>query len=177
MKLSKYIEMCDILEDENLSEIDKQIEIISLVYALDVEEIEAMSLSEYNKYSSKLMELTNIKKVNPKDKYIINNREYHPILNAVDINVAQYIDYNNYLKMENRLDKIVGVLSVFMIPKGKEYGEYDIEQVKNDIKDMTVGEVYGLADFFLLYSKELINNTLTSLEKKVKKMKKKMKQK
>lgn len=76
--------------------------------------------------------------------YKLNGRKYNCMYNLQEMSVARYMDFTNLVK-NNDLVKILGV---FLVPDGKEYGEYDIDQVYDDIRTMSVVEAYGIFNFF-----------------------------
>ena len=66
------------------------------------------------------------------------------------INMAQYVDYQNFIRMPLResMDKL---LSIFLIPKGKKYNEdYDIIDLQKTIREnLSFRVAEGLLGFFL----------------------------
>lgn len=76
----------------------------------------------------------------------VNGREYTMTREIENISTAQFIDYVSYCKNGNDL---IGMLSCFIIPKGHKYGDgYDMEEVKNDIADLSVVDVQSYCFFF-----------------------------
>ena len=70
------------------------------------------------------------------------------------------------------------MLSVFLIPKGKKYGEYDLEEVISDIYNyFPIADARAVSFFFTLVLQSLTKATLISLERRTKKELKKTKTK
>lgn len=121
----------------------------------------------------KLNELNFLTEPMPKtivrDSYKLNGRKYDCLYNLQQMSVARYMDYANLIKTND----MVQVLGVFLVPEGKEYGEYDIDQVYEDIKTMSIVEAYGIFNFFVLQFKVCIA-TLNDYSMKVLKKDKKL---
>ena len=77
-------------------------------------------------------------------------------MNLQELSVARYMDFCN-LAPTGDYEKI---LAVVLIPDGKEYGDYDLDQVYNDILDMNMVDVYSIFNFFKYSSLSYFINTL-----------------
>lgn len=126
------------VEDET----EKAIAITQAIYGKDVIEL---SLPEFNKLCKNLAFLSTEIPNNITVKEVkVNGREYYFDGLLGKISTAQYIDFQNYLKMDDEAK----TFSVFMIPKGHKYNDgYDMEQVFEDILDMPI-TVLNSASFF-----------------------------
>ena len=132
-----------------LQEIDEYttLNIIDVIYDVDSADMPAMEVM--NKYAHSLDFLMTTIPTNEKlkDVYIINQREYNSNINLTQMTTAQFVDYQNYAKL-NPVD-ISKCLSVFIIPKGHTYNDgYDLKQVQDDIKDLDMVTINTLAFFF-----------------------------
>ena len=78
--------------------------------------------------------------------YELNGKKYNCMYNLQQMNVARYMDFTNLIKTGD----MVKILGVFLVPDGKEYGDYDIDQVYEDIGTMSIVEAYGIFNFFKL---------------------------
>ena len=86
-----------------------------------------------------------------------------------------YVDEQNYLGIENNLKNIV---AIFMIPEGKKYGDYDLDEVIDELyNNMPIADAYSVCFFFTLQLQSLTKATLYYLERKIKKEMKKEKNK
>lgn len=96
----------------------------------------------------KLNDLAFLKEPMPKtivrSEYVLNGRNYKCYYDLQQMNVARYMDFTNLVKEGD----IVKILGVFLVPEGKEYGDYDMGRVYEDIKTMSVVEAYGIYNFF-----------------------------
>ena len=99
-------------------------------------------------FSKKLKDLNFLEKEIPRTiirkYYTLNGRKYNTSVNLQELSVARYMDFCN-LAPTGDYEKI---LAVVLIPDGKEYGDYDLDQVYNDILDMNMVDVYSVFNFF-----------------------------
>lgn len=147
-----------------LQEIDEYttLNIIDVIYDVDSANMPAMEVM--SKYANSLDFLTTTIPTNEKLKetYTINNREYNSNINLTQMTTAQFVDYQNYSKL-NPVD-ISKCLSVFVIPKGHTYNDgYDLQQVQDDIKDLDMVTINTLAFFFKKLYVLLLEITLLCL--------------
>ena len=100
-----------------------------------------------------------IPKMKIKKEYKLGNNTYTLKKDLRDVRVAQWIDFQNFLKDGGSdTDNFPNLLSVFFFPKGEtEYGEnYDIEEVRQDINNhLSIAEAMSISSFFLTYRKAL----------------------
>ena len=90
------------------------------------------------------------------------------------INVAQYVDFQNFIKMPLR-EGMEKILSIFLIPEGCKYNEgYDIIDLQKVIREnISFRVAEGLLSFFLnRYGRSLVHS-LTYCKHQMKKMKNK----
>lgn len=166
LSVGKYIEIRELLK-QDLEELDLQAEILGVLNDMSVEDIMRLPLPKYSEYvrmSAFLTEKPKPKADCPK-KITLNERKYYVVRKAEDLTAAQYIDYQNYMKMDDPDSKLAEILSIFIIPEGKKYGEdYDIAEVVKDIKEylpIIVG--FNICFFFRKKQAESIERTLTYL--------------
>ena len=155
-----------------LQEIDEYttLNIIDVIYDVDSANLPAMEVM--NKYAHSLDFLMTTIPTNEKlkDVYIINQREYNSNINLTQMTTAQFVDYQNYAKL-NPVD-ISKCLSVFIIPKGHTYNDgYDLKQVQDDIKDLDMVTINTLAFFFKKLYILLLEITLLCLTQDTTQMK------
>lgn len=139
-----------------------------LDYLYDIDSTN-MPISELRNYS--LAFLNNTEQL---DKYKVPDvydDKYSCNLDLTKVSVAQFIDYNNYIKEEPV--KFERILSVFIYPKGATYndGSYSIEDVQNDILDFPFALVKKLAFFFGQQLTTFTTITLFFLQQEMKEMK------
>ena len=175
LTIGKYLELIEILEDDTLADIDKNVEIIALLDDKEVDMIYDLPLPEFNDKIQKTAFLyEEPKPLQVSTVYKLGDMELEACLNINDLTTAQFIDYQTYVKDKN---KMVELLSVFLVPKGHKYNkDYDVFEVQKIIRDnMPITQAMGLSDFFLLLYKSLLKASLISSTKKLKKMMRKEK--
>ena len=138
---TKFQELREVIkiEDEN----ERMFEIAKIFYG---EEVLNLPLAEFSQKFSKLKFLTEEIPTQLSVKTVeVNGRKYYFDGLLGKISTAQYIDFQNYNKLEDESK----VYSVFFIPEGHQYGDgYDMEQVFKDIEDMPISILYSASFFF-----------------------------
>lgn len=150
----------------------KAVHLISVLTGLEVEKIEVLPISQFQKLLPALEFLETEPETHTHQfEYNINGREYYFKGKLEEITTAQYIDYRAYMNEENK--DVIKLMSVFLIPKGHDYNDgYDMEQVKSDIGDMCWLDIRAASFFFRI---QLTAYTLILKSSLVKAMKKTMK--
>lgn len=180
ISIKKFDEISNILSSMNNVNEDEALEIninlLSVLCDVDAEEIEDLPLTEFSKLVKQTEFLKEMPKVEIKDNYVINGKKYVLFANVSKMTTAQYIDYQTLVKNADK--NVKELLSVFLIPKGKKYGEYDLEEVINDIYNyFPIADARAVSFFFTLVLQSLTKATLISLERRTKKELKKTKTK
>lgn len=112
-----------------------------------------------------------IPEVKLKKYYTLNGTKYNSNCDITRVSVAQFIDYQNYLKEDEvRLEKL---LSVFFMPDGcKDYNTgYDIIKVQEDLMDLPIPVAQSIGFFLGRQFKLLFLIFRYYLIKQVKKLK------
>lgn len=150
----QYLAINEINERED-TEYNKLLDITAVVNNVDVEDI---TISNFKQYAENIKFITeDIPIVEIKDEY--DNYTLHKELSQMSM--QQYMDFTNYAKTND----YAGVLSVFLIPIGKEYNkEYNIDEVREYIYSMRCTDVLSIYSFFLLQSQMYITYTHTYLK-------------
>ena len=170
LTLEKYEELMKI--DIEQEEVDIQANMISILSSIPLNDVYELPLTKYMELAAKTKFLTtpptptDIKKT-----YKLNGNEYVVLKSVKDMITAQYIDYQNYLQQKADLAYI---LSCFLIPKNNKYGEYDIDSIIEDIRQISVEEALSISNFFTKQFLSLTRATLYCLEKQMKKQMKQM---
>lgn len=162
LTLGKYMEIQEISRNESLEDIDKQVQILSVLTNVAEEEILHLPITEYKELvvKSGFLDPENIKYRPVAKKYILGKFELIPCRDFRKIETCQYIDFQTYAPdLDNHL---VEFLSVILVPKGQRYNEgYDILEVQQAIRDeMSVSDGVSLAGFFLTWCKKSIKDSL-----------------
>lgn len=173
ISIGQYLEIQEILEVEDVPELDKITSLIAVCKNVDEDTVLDYDIQTFNKCVNEISFLFSpYPKEVMKEYYVLNGREYEVSVNLQKLTAGQYIDYQTFIK--EPIKNLVELLSVFVIPKGKKYGDYDMEAVHKDIREyMSIVDGLAISGFFLLVSQSLIQSTLTYLKKKLKKMRKK----
>ena len=179
ISINQYNNIKDLYLDTELSDEDRLILQINILFGVDALKLKT---SELHKYINEMKFLgEKVPKMKIKNEYKLGGNVYTLKKELKDVTVAQWIDWQNFLKDGSDTDNYANLLSVFFFPKGeKEYGDgYDIEQVRSDINNhLSIAEAMSISSFFLLYRKtslllfllytrrETLKTPLTKVEKK-----------
>lgn len=161
------------LEDyDDDSMLNANVKLLSILCDVSEEEIESLSLNEFGKlvkemaFIEKPLPQTNIKML-----YRINDKVYHLNTNIKKMTTAQYIDFQTLYKQDK--SNVAKILACFMIPKGKKYGEYDIDDVVKELNEyFSIVEAETIMFFFAESYQKLITNIRISLTKQMNQNKK-----
>lgn len=162
LTLGKYIEIQEISRNESLEDIDKQVQILSILTGEAEEEILHLPIVEYKELVARSAflnpETINVHPV--AKRYLVGGFELIPVRDFRKIETCQYIDFQTYAP---DMDKyLVEFLSVILVPKGHRYNEgYDILQVQKAIREeMSVADGISIAGFFLTWCRKSIKDSL-----------------
>lgn len=142
INLGQFEEISSIMS-KPYSDEEKTNKIVKVIYDCDANNL---SIRDYIKITKSLTFLT--EKIVPSmvhKKYIINNKTYTFDVGFNSFSIAQFIDYSNIKKNNGKTNEL---LACFLIPEGKNYGEYDREEVTKDILLMGVEDAIGVCNFF-----------------------------
>lgn len=167
LSLRQYNDIKDVFLNPDFSDEDRIILLINICFGVDALKLKT---SELNKYIEQMKFLnTTPPKMKLRDKYQLGQNTYILKKDLKDFKVCQWIDWNNFLKNGSDTDNYANLLSVFFIPEGEtEYGEYDVEQVRNDINNhLSIADASSIASFFLTYQKASLIASLLSTKRKI----------
>ena len=168
VSLKQYNDIKQIFLEPDFSEEDRIILLINILFGIDALKLKT---TELNKYVNDLKFLnTTLPKMKLKDKYLLGENWYILRRNLKDFTVAQWIDFQNFLKNGSDTDNFPNLLSVFFLPEDEEeYGEnYNVEQVRNDINNyLSIPDATSIASFFLTYRRALLIRSLLYTRKKI----------
>ena len=167
VSLKQYNNVKEIYLNPDFSDEDRIILLIKILFGVDTLKLKP---SELNKYINDLKFLnTTPPKMKLKDKYKLGENWYILRRNLKDFTVAQWIDFQNFLKNGSDTDNFANLLSVFFLPEEEtEYGEnYNVEEVRQDINNfLSIADANSIAGFFLTYQKALLIRSLLYTRKK-----------
>ena len=168
VSLRQYNNIKQIFLEPDYSEEDRVILLINILFGIDALKLKT---TEINKYINDLKFLnTTPPKMKIRDKYKLGENWYILKRNLKDFSVAQWIDFQNFLKSGSDTDNFPNLLSVFFFPENQtEYAEgYEIEQVRQDINNyLSIADANSIASFFLTYQKILSIVFLKSTKRKI----------
>lgn len=139
--LKQFYEIKDILSVEDDW---TYLNLIDCVYGVNSQNLPINDLKKYDISFIK----DEIPEVKLKKHYTLNGTKYNSNCDITRVSVAQFIDYQNYLKEDEvRLEKL---LSVFFMPDGyKDYNTgYDIIKVQEDLLELPIPVAQSIG-FFL----------------------------
>lgn len=131
-----------------------------------------MPITEVKKYDiSFLNDITTHKDIKVQDKYTINGTTYEGFVDLTRFTVAQFVDYQNYVK--EKPIKYENIMSVFIVPEGHTYndGGYDLAKAKEDILELPFVVVQKVAFFLTKQLQTFVSLFLCYLKGDMKKMK------
>ena len=168
VSLKQYNDIKEIYLNPDFSDEDRIILLINILFGVDALKLKT---SELNKYIEQMKFLgEKVPKMKIREKYKLGENWYILRRNLKDFTVAQWIDFQNFLKNGSDTDNYANLLSVFFLPEGQtEYGEnYNIEEVRQDINNyLSIADANSIAGFFLTYRKTLLIASLLYTRKKV----------
>jgi hypothetical protein len=175
LPIGKFLELQAI--DYTQSEIDIQVEIISILADLTIDEVVTLPLTKYQELAKQTKFLTTAPEPSKKlpKKLRIGEKDFVVIDDVRKMTAGQYIDYQTYLtyKEEKYLPHI---LTCFIIPKGEKYGDTDvIELIDLFTEKLNIITALSISAFFLNKWESLTKTTLIYLEWKIKRVMKKEK--
>lgn len=155
ISIAEFYELQNILNDEQLSNLEKNVHLLSIFTRIPYDELLNMPADECEEAIVELSKHFNKTSLDASaDKFSLNKitilgTTYKIIDKPDNINVAQYIDFENWINLNK--NNIAEVLSVFLIPEGHKYNDgYDITELidilNNNLDIETANKLYN---FFL----------------------------
>lgn len=155
--------------------IDCEIQIVALLCDCSEEDILNLPIPEYQRLRGECQWIASKPEVKPYSPKSIklNGNEYDVYYDVSKLTAAQYIDYQNYLKQNNIEKYLTHILAVFIVPKGKMYGDIPVEEVMKDIEEnISIKMALSMCFFFMVEYLTLMKLTLSYLEKRMNKTEK-----
>ena len=161
LPLAKYLKTLEIFNDKNLSDLDKNIEILAIYSDTTVDEILKLRPDAVGAYFSDMSNaISSYKPSNSKrpKKIKINDQVYNVNYNIGKLNMAQYIDFQQTIIKKNYLENLPALLSIFIIPKGHKYNDdYDILALRKVLENnITLDDAHSIIFFLKTKSISLI---------------------
>ena len=161
LPLAKYLKTLEIFNDESLSDLDKNIEILAIYADTTVDSILKLRPDVVEEYFAQMSNsISSYKPSNSKrpKKIKINDQVYTINYNIGKLNMAQYIDFQQIIVKKNYLENLPALLSIFIIPKGHKYNDdYDIIELRRILENnITLDEALSIIFFSKMKSISLI---------------------
>ena len=128
---------------------DKLFHIAALLNNMDYEDFINLPLNESRDIIAKAAFMYNEPKAGKMKKtYVIGSRTYRVMRNMDDMTTAQYLNYQSIA--ERPVDETMAdLMAIVLIPEGKVYGDYDMQDVTEEIRDhFNIEDALSVADFF-----------------------------
>lgn len=172
--LKQFDKLLEISNNKDLTIAEREIRLIATLTNTDISVIQNLDAPSFQNISNNLSFLnTKPEKRVPVDSFVLNGKDYHADLAPASWTAGQFLDYK-VLAGEDIDKKAARLIACFVYPEGAAYndGSYDVEDVVNDINEyMTVSEVTGFTDFFMLQYVAYAKALLAYSERKIKRSK------
>lgn len=168
LPVGTWLQILDVQEDTAREDIDKQVGTIALLTGRTERDILNLPLTEYSHFARKAAFLAEAPERLPRVARTYKAGTYIlcPALDLQKITAAQYIDFHTFAPEGDK--RLVELLSIALVPGGAGYndGSYDIEAVKDAIREyITVAQALSLTAFFLTRYVSLIRRMRISLSR------------
>ena len=177
LTIGQFMDIQEISNNDSLEDIDKQVQILSVLTGMPEEEILHLPITEYKTLvaRSAFLDPENIPYHPIAKRYLVGGFELIPVKDFRKVETCQYVDFQAYAPDLNKY--MVEFLSVILVPKGHRYNEgYDILDVQKAIREeMSVSDGVSLSAFFLTSLRQSIANSLNYSKRMAKGIKDKMK--
>ena len=177
LTLGKYMEIQEVSKNDSLEDIDRQVQILSILTGMEEDEILHLPIGEYKGLVARAQFLNsgNVPAKQVAKKYLVGDFQLIPVTDYRKLETCQYIDFQTYAP--NIEKYLVEFLSVILVPKGHRYNEgYDILEVQKAIReDMSVTDGISLVGFFFIWCRRSIQDSLNSCRKEAERIKDKTK--
>lgn len=175
LTVGKYQEIRKI-DFDDLDILEQQVALIAVLNDMDEEEVFDLPLDEYKELSAGLQFLNTPPQIDYKRKLksiTLKGQEYRILQDAREMTAGQYIDYQHYLGVDDFDGQLPNILTVFILPHGKDYGQdYDIGALAAKFRDsMPITTAMQVSAFFFRQSQTSIRASLTSLRMRLRMMK------
>lgn len=175
LTLGKFLRLREInvLGDE----LDIQAEMIAVLSDSTVDDVLSLSLSEYGRRAAALSFLSEPPRPGngiPR-RIVLNGRKWKVLKDVREMSAGQYIDFQTYLGKGDTEKWLKEILSTLILPEGKEYADgYDIQEAIDAMNGLPVLDALRISAFFLSRCRRSIDNTLTCLAWRTRRMARKM---
>ena len=165
INIKQFKNINKILKDENLTDVEKNLELIAYVFNLDEDDLYDMDLGTIHKYTNELEFINEFKPDYTKEPKIkhIGDYEVGVDYHLSKFTVAQYIDF--MAEINSNEPDIARLCATILIPKGHKYNDgYNLEEFIERIEqEVNIFDAEALVFFYLIKSLKLINKSHKAL--------------
>ena len=161
INIKTFKKINEIIKDANLTDVEKEISLISIIFNLDEDDLYDMDLKTLKTYSDKI---AFIEEFNPDYGKCPKIERIGDVEVSVDYNlshftVAQYIDFMANVQSKER--DIARLLACILIPKGKKYNvDYDLEAFIKQIEiNLNIYDAESMLFFYIVESLRLLKHS------------------
>lgn len=178
ISINDYYSIMDILNDEALDSVTKDVNILSILCERTPEEIYNLSVDDVGKLMNKIEWIKNFKwNKKWKAKHIkIAGRRFTCCVDTQEMTISQFIDFQTFFGKNDLRTYYGNILACFLVPEGKRYCEdYDGAEVAEFLRDnvsiVLANEIVGFFFRNLILSYKAMVIYLTWLTKRMRKRK------
>ena len=161
INIKTFKKINEIIKDTNLTDIEKEISLISIIFNLDEDDLYDMDLKTLKTYSDKIAFINTFEPDYGKCPKIerIGDIEVSVDYNLSHFTVAQYIDFMANIQTKDR--DIARLLACILIPKGKKYNvDYDLEAFIKQIEiNLNIYDAESMLFFYRVESLRLLKHS------------------
>lgn len=160
MTFKRLVMACETAEDDT----QRTVSVLSILTGKSEDEILNLSIAEYGRLAQIAQFIgtapTNVPVVK---EYKIGDFTLEPVIKIKDMTAGQFIDFQQYVKDD---EKDIELLSCLLVPKGHKYLEgYDVEDVQAALREyLLTRDAIALKSSFTLSSVASLPNIVTSSE-------------
>ena len=161
INIKKFKEINKIIKDETLTDVEREISLISIIFNLDEDDLYDMDLKTLKTYSDKIAFINTFEPDYGKCPRIerIGDIEVSVDYNLSHFTVAQYIDF--MANIQSKEHDIARLLACILIPKGHKYNtDYDLEAfIKQIENDLNIYDAESMLFFYIVRSLKLLKHS------------------
>ena len=161
ININKFKEINRIIKDETLTDVEKEISLISIIFNLDEDDLYDLDLQTLKGYSTQIAFIEEFEPDYGKCPKIdkIGDIEVSVDYNLSHFTVAQYIDFMANIQSQER--DIARLLACILIPKGKKYNvDYDLEDFIKQIEiNLNIYDAESMLFFYIVESLRLLKHS------------------
>lgn len=154
INIKKFKEINSILKDTNLTDIENEISLISIIFNLDEDDLYDMDLKTLKTYSAQIAFINTFEPDYGKCPKIekIGDIEVSVDYNLSHFSVSQYVDF--MANIQSKEPDIARLLACILIPKGKKYNvDYDLEAFIKQIEiNLNIYDAESMLFFYIVES-------------------------